>query len=58
MTPQEQVLQSIFRTKPDDSEIKTIGEWFAGTANQKGHYDCTVILSSLFDLYLHNGENN
>ncbi|BAO99916.1 TomO hydrophobic C-terminal domain-containing protein [Wolbachia endosymbiont of Cimex lectularius] len=58
MTPQEQVLQSIFRTKPDASEIKAIGEWFAGTANQKGHYDGTGILSSLFDLYLHNGGNN
>ncbi|MGL9688310.1 MAG: hypothetical protein ACR5K6_00725 [Wolbachia sp.] len=52
------MLQSIFRTKPDASEIKAIGEWFAGTANQKGYYDGTGILSSLFDLYLHNGGNN
>ncbi|MDR3131819.1 MAG: hypothetical protein LBU02_01850 [Rickettsiales bacterium] len=58
MTPQEQVLQSIFRTKPDASKIKAIGEWFAGTANQKGHYEGIGIFSSLFDLYLHNGGNN
>lgn len=58
MTPQEQALQSIFRTKPNASEITTIGELFAGTANQKGYYDGTGILSSLFDLYLHNDKNN
>lgn len=58
MTPKAQELQPIFVTKSDDSEIKTIGKWFAGTANQKGYYDGTGILSSLFDLYLHNGGNN
>ncbi|MDR2548322.1 MAG: hypothetical protein LBC34_02365 [Rickettsiales bacterium] len=58
MTPQEQVLRSIFVTKPDASEIKAIGEWFAGTENHKGYYDGTGIHSSLFDLYLHNGGNN
>lgn len=58
MAPQEQVSQSIFRTKPNASEIKAIKEWFAGTENQKGYYDGTGILSSLFDLYLHNGGNS
>ncbi|MDG7055578.1 MAG: hypothetical protein LJD31_03505 [Wolbachia endosymbiont of Menacanthus eurysternus] len=58
MTPQEQVLQSIFSVKPNDSEITAIKEWFAGTENQKGYYDYTGLFSSLFDLYLHNDESN
>ncbi|MDR1139258.1 MAG: hypothetical protein LBJ80_05235 [Rickettsiales bacterium] len=56
MTPKEQELQSIFRTKPDAREIKAIGELFAGTANQKGYYEGIGIFSSLFDL--HNDGNN
>jgi hypothetical protein len=39
MIPKAQELQYIFVTKPDASKIKTIGEWFAGTGNQKGYYD-------------------
>ncbi|MDG7052309.1 MAG: hypothetical protein LKM45_00225 [Wolbachia endosymbiont of Alcedoecus sp.] len=58
MAPQEQVSQSIFRTKPNASEIKAIKEWFAGTENQKGYYDGTGILSALLDLHLHNDKNN
>ncbi|MDR0288664.1 MAG: hypothetical protein LBH78_01225 [Rickettsiales bacterium] len=58
MAPKAQELQPIFVTKSDDSEIKTIGEWFAGTANQKGYYEDIGILSSLFDLHLHNDGNN
>jgi hypothetical protein len=52
------VLQSIFVTKPDASEIKAIGELFAGTANQKGYYEGIGIFSSLFDLHLYNDGNN